>query len=81
MQAYWASDGVRVNCLSPGPFPKDDAPADMVEKLKLKLPMKRMGHPAELKGALLLLASEAGSYLTGQNITVDGAQLHCIWSR
>ena len=72
MSAYWAADGIRVNCLSPGPFPSDSAPADMVGRLEKKLPMKRMGRPEELKGALVLLASEAGSFLTGQNITVDG---------
>ena len=105
MAAYWAADGVRVNCLSPGPpvdrrvplaaaaeevhrwsacsviplrfaagpFPSESAPADMVGRLETKLPAGRMGRPAELKGALLLLASPAGSFITGQNITVDGA--------
>jgi NAD(P)-dependent dehydrogenase (short-subunit alcohol dehydrogenase family) len=61
-----------VNCLSPGPFPGAKAPAAMVERLKMKSPMGRMGKAGELKGALLLLASDAGSYLTGQNLIVDG---------
>lgn len=72
LAVYWAKDGVRVNCLSPGPFPNAHAPAEMVERLKLKSPMGRMGVPHELKGALLLLVSDAGSYLTGQNLLVDG---------
>ena len=72
LAAYYASDNVRVNCLSPGPFPKDSVNDTMVERLCEKLPMKRMGLPHELKGALLLLVSDAGSYITGENITVDG---------
>jgi NAD(P)-dependent dehydrogenase (short-subunit alcohol dehydrogenase family) len=72
MAAYWAEDSVRVNCLSPGPFPGDAVKPEMVQRLSTKLPMKRMGQPHELKGALLLLVSDAGSYITGQNITVDG---------
>jgi len=72
LAVYWARDDVRVNCLSPGPFPNDDAPPEMVERLKTKSPMKRMGVPHELKGALLLLVSDAGSYITGQNLLVDG---------
>jgi gluconate 5-dehydrogenase len=72
MAAYWAEDNVRVNCLSPGPFPSDEAPVKIVDRLSQKLPMKRMGRPHELKGALLLLVSDAGSFMTGQNVTVDG---------
>lgn len=72
LSVYWAKDGVRVNCLSPGPFPSDAAPKEMVERLKKKSPMGRMGVPEELSGALLLLASDAGSYITGQNLLVDG---------
>jgi gluconate 5-dehydrogenase len=72
LAVYWAKDKVRVNCLSPGPFPSEKAPKDMVERLKTKSPMGRMGEPHELKGALLLLLSDAGSYITGQNLLVDG---------
>jgi NAD(P)-dependent dehydrogenase (short-subunit alcohol dehydrogenase family) len=72
LAVYWAGDNVRVNCLSPGPFPSPKAPAEMVDRLKAKNPMGRMGSPHELKGAILLLASDAGSYITGQNIVVDG---------
>lgn len=72
LAVYWAKDHVRVNCLSPGPFPSEKAPSEMVERLNQKSPMQRMGQPYELKGALLLLASDAGSYLTGQNLLIDG---------
>jgi gluconate 5-dehydrogenase len=44
----------------------------MIPRLEAKSPMGRMGLPHELKGALLLLASDAGSYITGQNLLVDG---------
>lgn len=72
LAVYWARDNVRVNCLSPGPFPSEKAPVEMVARLKTKSPMGRMGAPSELKGPLLLLASPAGSYITGQNLLVDG---------
>ncbi len=72
LAAYYACDNIRVNSLSPGPFPKTAVNSTMQQRLCDKLPMKRMGLPHELKGALLLLASDAGSYITGQDITVDG---------
>lgn len=72
LAVYWAKDRVRVNCLSPGPFPAESAPQEMVKRLETKSPMGRMGAPYEVKGALLLLASDAGSYITGQNLVVDG---------
>ncbi|MSQ95998.1 MAG: SDR family oxidoreductase [Gemmataceae bacterium] len=72
LAAYWAGDRIRVNCLSPGPFPSEKSPPAMVERLCTKLPMKRMGRPHELKGAIVFLASEASSFMTGQNLTIDG---------
>ena len=72
LAVYWAGDGVRVNCLSPGPFPSSTAPRQLVKRLETRSPMGRMGQPHELKGAVVFLASEAASYVTGQNLIVDG---------
>ncbi len=72
LAVYWAKDQVRVNCLSPGPFPGPAAPLAVVQRLAAKSPLGRMGRPAELKGAALFLASDASSYVTGQNLIVDG---------
>jgi len=72
LAVYWAKDDVRVNCLSPGPFPANTVDQKMVERLSAKSPMKRMGKPHELKGAIVFLASDASSYMTGQNLIIDG---------
>jgi NAD(P)-dependent dehydrogenase (short-subunit alcohol dehydrogenase family) len=72
LAVYWAKDGVRVNSLSPGPFPSQRANPELVARLKGKLPLGRVGRPTELQGALLLLASDAGSYITGTDLVVDG---------
>ena len=72
LAVYWARDRVRVNCLSPGPFPSSQADARMVERLKRHSPMGRMGSPHELKGAVVFLASDGSSYVTGHNLVVDG---------
>jgi NAD(P)-dependent dehydrogenase (short-subunit alcohol dehydrogenase family) len=73
LAVYWAKDQVRVNCLSPGAFPNiSAAPAALVERLDSKCPMGRMGTSSELKGAIVFLASHASSYMTGQNLTIDG---------
>jgi NAD(P)-dependent dehydrogenase (short-subunit alcohol dehydrogenase family) len=75
LAVYWAQDNVRVNAISPGPFPKpvtSEAMPEFITRLESKSPMGRMGRPEELKGLVVLLASEAGSYINGQNILVDG---------
>ena len=72
LAVYWAADGVHVNSLSPGPFPAESASPVMVERLKGKCPMARMGRPEDLKGAIVFLASDASSYMTGQNLIIDG---------
>lgn len=72
LAVYWASDQIRVNCLSPGPFPSPQVAPELVERLSTKSPLGRMGQPHELKGAIVFLASDASSYLTGHNLVVDG---------
>ena len=73
----WADRGVRVNALAPGWFPSEMTEAVLaappfLDRINAQAPMGRAGRPEELVGALLLLASEAGSYITGSTITVDG---------
>ncbi len=66
---------IRVNSISPGPFPRPEVlkkNPSLHKKLREKNPMRRTGRPEELVGALLFLASGASSYVTGANIAVDG---------
>ncbi len=72
LAVYWAKDNVRVNCLSPGPFPGSAVSSELVHRLESRSPMGRMGRPEELQGAVLYLASDASSYVTGHNLVVDG---------
>jgi gluconate 5-dehydrogenase len=75
LAVYWAKDGIRVNAISPGPFPHDPLRAklpEFIKRLEAKVPMGRMGDAWELKGAVAFLASRASSYMTGQNLVIDG---------
>lgn len=71
--------GIRANALAPGYFKTDindeflDSEAG--DKMRKRIPMRRFGDHKELSGALLLLASDAGSYMTGTTIAVDGGHL------
>jgi NAD(P)-dependent dehydrogenase (short-subunit alcohol dehydrogenase family) len=72
----WAAARVRVNILVPGFFPAEQnrkvLNPERVAQIMGKTPMKRFGEPHELVGATLLLASDAGSFITGAEIVVDG---------
>jgi NAD(P)-dependent dehydrogenase (short-subunit alcohol dehydrogenase family) len=74
-----ARDGIRVNALAPGyvttEMNDDFLTGEAGRKLLAKVPMTRAGELPELDGPLLLLASDAGSYMTGSVITVDGGTL------
>ncbi|MBQ3147085.1 MAG: SDR family oxidoreductase [Oscillospiraceae bacterium] len=71
--SYLAKDGVRVNAITPGPFPKVSATdPDFLKILQNKTMLGRTGDPNELAGALVLLCSDASSFMTGTNIVVDG---------
>jgi NAD(P)-dependent dehydrogenase (short-subunit alcohol dehydrogenase family) len=73
----WARKGIRVNALCPGWFPSEmtegmDSDEGSQRFITSNSPIPRMGELHELDGALLLLASPAGTFLTGQSIIVDG---------
>lgn len=69
--AYWAPQGIRVNSISPGGvFRNQDK--EFVKKYSAKTPLGRMVNKEELSGAILYLASDASSMVTGHNLLVDG---------
>lgn len=78
--SFWAGDAIRCNAISPGPFSNTKGSSansvsledPFLKRVAARTALKRVGAPEELDGALLLLASDAGSYITGQNIIVDG---------
>ncbi len=74
-----ARDNIRVNALAPGYFStelnEDYLSSEAGQKLISKFPMKRLGEMRDLDGPLLLLASDAGSFMTGAVIPVDGGAL------
>jgi NAD(P)-dependent dehydrogenase (short-subunit alcohol dehydrogenase family) len=75
LACHLAPWNVRVNCIAPGPFPPERVGEDHPEfaaALRGKVPLGRLGRPAELVGPLLFLASDASSYVTGAVLPVDG---------
>ena len=76
LAVYFAGKNIRVNCLSPtGVF--NDHPEDFVKKLSNIIPMGRMANIDEYKGAVVFLCSQASSYMTGENIIIDGGKT--VW--
>jgi 3-oxoacyl-[acyl-carrier protein] reductase len=74
-----APSGIRVNCVAPG-FVQTDMNAaldkETVESVRLETPLLRFGTPEDIANAVLFLASEKASFITGQTLSVDGGQ--CI---
>lgn len=75
LSSFLSQHKIRVNCISPGPFPFKETQIqnpEFINRLASKNPLNRIGEPHEIKGASLLLCSDAGSYITGQNLCIDG---------
>ena len=80
MAVEWGPRGIRANAISPGMIrtPLSEAYYRDPQKLQLrtgKIPARRIGHPMDIAGAVAFLASDASSYINGQDITVDGGFL------
>jgi NAD(P)-dependent dehydrogenase (short-subunit alcohol dehydrogenase family) len=75
LAVYWAKRGIRVNAISPGPFPHPGSQhqdPEFIQRLSRKVPMGRIGRPDEMAGAVVFLASSEASYITGQTLAIDG---------
>lgn len=72
---FWAKRGIRVNAVVPGPFPNPTVQQRhprVIEQLTQRVPLGRIGHAREIAGAVVYLASDAASYVTGTSLVVDG---------
>ena len=75
LAVHWGKQNVRCNSISPGPFPNQNVQKEypeFVKRLSKKSPMDRIGMPKEVASVVAFLLSEASSYITGQNLHVDG---------
>lgn len=78
--SFWGLHGIRANAILPGAFSNVSAESEnsvskedpFLERLKQRTCLGRIGHPSELAGAVLYLASDSSSYMTGQALVVDG---------
>jgi gluconate 5-dehydrogenase len=78
--SFWGRYGIRANAILPGPFSNTEETgpntvrqgSNFLERLADRTTLGRTGRPDELAGALLFLASDAGSYVTGHALVVDG---------
>lgn len=73
LATYWADSGIRVNAISPGGV-YNNQPDDFVARLANLIPLGRMAQADEYQAAILFLCSDASSYMTGQNLVVDGGR-------
>jgi NAD(P)-dependent dehydrogenase (short-subunit alcohol dehydrogenase family) len=72
LAAYWGEYGVRVNCISPGGLAHPGENDEFVRRYTEHVPLGRKANVDEVSGAVVYLASDASSYVTGHNLVVDG---------
>jgi NAD(P)-dependent dehydrogenase (short-subunit alcohol dehydrogenase family) len=74
LAGFLSPHGIRVNAISPGAFPHDwqQADSEFAQRLAAKAMLNRVGVQDDIKGAIALLCSDAGKFITGQNLLVDG---------
>ncbi|MEM8556548.1 MAG: SDR family oxidoreductase [Bacteroidota bacterium] len=81
LAAEWGVYGIRLNCIAPGPFPTDGAwkrlvpSEEMAENMRLRVPLRRFGVHDELTNLAVFLMSDLASYMTGQNVVLDGGEV------
>ena len=73
----WAEFGIRLNCVAPGIIKTDFARAlwqnpKIAKATEAATPLRRLGEPDDVAGAVVFLCSPAARYITGQNIVIDG---------
>jgi NAD(P)-dependent dehydrogenase (short-subunit alcohol dehydrogenase family) len=71
LASYFGPSNIRVNCVSPGGI-FDNQDSNFIKNYNKKVPMKRMGVPEDISPTIAFLLSEDSSYITGQNIAIDG---------
>lgn len=73
--AEYASEGIRINAVSPGAIETElwaNAPVGMLEQVAAGIPMQRVGQPKDIAEAVVWLCSDAAAFMTGQNLAIDG---------
>ena len=75
LAVHYGTRGIRCNAISPGPFPNQTLQAnqpDFIDRLSKKVPLGRVGQSPEIAGAVAFLLSDASTFITAQNLAVDG---------